>query len=72
MRLINSAPIKQLNLHCFSQGTDDQGNVSQLIEDFHAERYQLELARDDYKIKCESLEVRPRAIANLYGITLQI
>lgn len=42
---------------CFSQGADEQGNVSQLIEDFHAERYQLELARDDYKIKCETLEV---------------
>ncbi|XP_063678097.1 protein Hook homolog 3-like isoform X2 [Bolinopsis microptera] len=39
-----------------SQGPNEQGNVSQLIEDFHAERYQLELARDDYKIKCESFE----------------
>lgn len=39
-----------------NQGPQEQGNVSQLIEDFHAERFQLESARDDYKIKCESFE----------------
>lgn len=36
--------------------SQDSNNVSQLVEDFRAERFQLEAARDDYKLKMEHLE----------------
>ena len=40
----------------------DSNNVSQLVEDFRAERFQLEAARDDYKLKMEHLEVCPNEV----------
>ena len=39
------------------QGTEDKANISQLIEDFHSERFQLENVIADKKIACELLEV---------------
>ena len=55
--LFNFNILTPINSSVISKITgSDQGNVSQLIENFHAERFQLEAARDDYKLKWEHLE----------------